>query len=153
VHDFEWLIGDWHGNGEIATPPEPPMKLSQRVRVRRLGAFLVMRTVGKPAELPDSIAIIGGAADGEPQPMHYFDSRGVKRLFLTALEGSTWKIWRAPGEDWNDANGPGFDQRFFGKVSADGETIDGRWERGLGDAGDDWELDFPITYRRGGDES
>ena len=29
--------------------------------------------------------------------MHYFDSRGVKRLFMTNVDGSTWKIWRAPG--------------------------------------------------------
>jgi hypothetical protein len=33
--------------------------------------------------VPDSVSIIGGAPDGEPQPMHYFDSRGVKRLFST----------------------------------------------------------------------
>ena len=82
--------------------------------------------------MPDTIAIIGGAPDGEPQPMHYFDSRGVKRLFMTALDGSTWKIWRAPGEDWNGPDGPGFNQRFIGEISADGTTIDGRWERGLG---------------------
>jgi hypothetical protein len=73
---------------------------------------------------------------------------GVKRLFVTAVEGSTWKIWRAPGEDWNGPDGPGFNQRFIGEISTDGATIDGRWERGLGDAGDDWEIDFPITYVR-----
>ena len=78
--------------------------------------------------------------------MHYFDSRGVKRLFMTALEGSTWTIWRAPGEDWNGPDGPGFNQRFIGEISADGNTITGRWERGLGDAGDAWEIDFPMTY-------
>jgi hypothetical protein len=39
-------------------------------------------------------------------------------------------------------------QRFIGEISADGKTIEGRWERGTGDAGDDWELDFPINYVR-----
>jgi hypothetical protein len=98
--------------------------------------------------MPDSVSIIGGAPDGEPQPMHYFDSRGVKRLFMTALEGSTWKWWRAPGEDWNGPNGPGFNQRFVGEISADGKKIQGRFERGMGDAGDQWEIDFPISYVR-----
>ena len=63
-------------------------------------------------------------------------------------EGRTWTIWRAPGEDWNGPDGPGFNQRFIGEISADGDTIEGRWERGLGDAGDAWELDFPLTYVR-----
>jgi hypothetical protein len=104
--------------------------------------------VAEPEDVPDSLSVIGGAPDDEPQPMHYFDSRGVKRLFMTAVEGSTWKIWRAPGEDWNGPDGPGFNQRFIGEISADGRTIEARWERGMGDAGDEWELDFPITYVR-----
>jgi hypothetical protein len=140
------LIGEWHGDGEI--PMDPPMKISEEATIERLGEFIVFRAVAEPAEVPDSISIIGGATEGEPQPMHYFDSRGVKRLYLTAVEGSTWKIWRAPGEDWNGPDGPGFNQRFIGEISADGRTIEGRWERGTGDAGGEWETDFPINYVR-----
>jgi hypothetical protein len=146
MKDFERLIGTWHGEGEV--PSQPPMKVASDATIERLGEFIVFRSVGHPEEMPDTIAIIGGAPDGEPQPMHYFDSRGVKRLFMTALDGSTWKIWRAPGEDWNGPDGPGFNQRFIGDISADGTTIDGRWERGLGEAGDEWSVDFPITYVR-----
>jgi hypothetical protein len=146
MQEFEPLLGEWHGEGEM--PLEPPMKIAANVSIERLGEFIVMRTTGEPAEMPDSISIIGGAPAGEPQPMHYFDSRGVKRLFMTTLEGSTWRIWRAPGEDWHGPDGPGFNQRFIGEMSADRRTISGRWERGLGDAGDRWELDFPIIYRR-----
>ncbi len=142
--EFEPLIGQWHGAGEIST--EPPLKMSVEAKIERLGEFIVFRSVGEPAELPDSLSIIGGAAQGEPQPMHYFDARGVKRLFMTSLEGSTWKIWLAPGQDWNGPSGPGFNQRFIGEISGDGNTIEGRWDRGLGDAGDEWEVDFPINY-------
>jgi hypothetical protein len=131
VKEFEPLIGEWHGEGEM--PIEPPMKISEEAKIERLGVFIVFSSVGQPAEMPDSVSIIGGAPDGEPQPMHYFDSRGVKRLYMMALEGSTWKIWRAPGEDWNGPHGPGFNQRFIGEVSADGKTIEGRWERGKGE--------------------
>jgi hypothetical protein len=144
--EFESLIGEWHGEGEV--PVEPPMQISMEAKIERLGEFIVLSSVGTPAEVPDSVSIIGGARAGEPQPMHYFDSRGVKRLFMMSLEGSTWKIWRAPGEDWKGPHGPGFNQRFIGEISADGNTIEGRWERGMGDAGDKWEIDFPINYFR-----
>jgi hypothetical protein len=143
---FERLIGRWHGEGEM--PTEPPMRLSIDAKVERLGEFIVMSTVGEPAEMPDSVSIIGGAPEGEPQPMHYFDSRGVKRLYMMSLDGSTWKIWRAAGEDWNGPHGPGFNQRFIGGISPDGRTIEGRWERGMGAAGDEWEIDFPLQYVR-----
>jgi hypothetical protein len=143
---FEPLIGEWHGEGAI--PLDPPVPISEEVEIERLGELIVFRTVGEPAEMPDSLSVIGGAPHGESQPMHYFDSRGVKRLYLTVLEGSTWRIWRAPGEDWNGPQGPGFDQRFIGEISADGRTIEGRWERGTGNAADPWEIDFPITFTR-----
>ena len=146
MHDLEPLIGRWHGEGDL--PMDPPMQVSVDSTIERMGEFIVMRTVGEPAEMPATLAVIGGAPDGEPQPMHYFDSRGVQRLFLTTLLGSTWTIWRAPGEEWNGPDGPGFNQRFIGELSADGQAIDGRWERGLGDAGDEWELDFPLRYVR-----
>ena len=146
MKELEPLIGEWHGEGEI--PIDPPLKISAEAKVERLGAFLVFSSKGEPGDVPDSISIIGGAGEGDPQPMHYFDSRGVKRLYLTTIDGSTWRIWLAPGQDWNGPNGPGFNQRFIGEFSADGKTIDGRWERGMGTAGDEWELDFPMTYVR-----
>jgi hypothetical protein len=146
VKQFDPLIGQWHGEGEV--PIEPPMRVTVDASIERLGEFIVLHSVGQPADVPDSISIIGGAPGDEPQPMHYFDARGVKRLFMTAIEGSTWRIWRAAGEDWNGPDGPGFNQRFIGEISADGKTITGRWERGMGDAGDDWEIDFPLDYVR-----
>jgi hypothetical protein len=145
MHEFDRLIGQWHGEGEF---PDPPMHLVSDATIERLGEFVVFRSTGQPAEVPDTLSVIGGAPIGEPQPMHYFDSRGVQRLFLTTVEGSTWRIWRAPGEDWNGPDGPGFNQRFVGEISPDGRTIDGRWERGLGPSGDQWELDFPMAYVR-----
>src|SRR5258708_35902712 len=146
MKEFEPLIGEWHGEAEI--PVEPPMKISAEMKIERLVELIVVSSVGERAEMPSRISIIGGGPHGEPPPMHYFDSRGVKRLFMMALDGSTWKMWRAPGEDWNGPNGPGFNQRFIGEISADGTTIEGRWERGTGDAGDEWEIDFPINYFR-----
>jgi len=146
MHEFEPLIGDWHVTGEI--PIEPPMKVTGQATIERLGSFIVFRSTSEASAVPDSISIIGGATEGEPQPMRYFDSRGVKRMYLTTVDGSTWRTWRDPAEDWNGPDGPGFNQRFIGKISVNGRTIEGRWERGLGDAGDEWEIDFPLTYER-----
>ena len=58
------------------------------------------------------------------------------------------KIWRAPTDDWNGPDGPGFNQRYIAEISADDEVIDGRWERGMGEAGDAWELDLTLRYVR-----
>jgi hypothetical protein len=83
MKEFEPLIGEWHGEGEI--PIQPPMKVAAEAKIERLGEFIVFSSVGEPAEMPDSVSIVGGAPHGEPQPMHYFDARGVKRLFMMSL--------------------------------------------------------------------
>ena len=145
MHVFDRLIGSWHGEGDF---PDPPMHLISDATIERFGAFIVFRSEGQPAEVPDTLSVIGGAPEGEPQPMHYFDSRGVQRLFVTTVEGSTRRIWRDPSEDWNGPDGPGFNQRWIGEISLDGRTIDGRWECGLGPNGDRWELDLPMVYVR-----
>ena len=145
LREFDVLIGRWHGTGEI--PLDPPLRVEVEATVERLGELLVFRS-GGDAAVPDSISIIGGRPAGEPQPMHYFDARGVKRTFLTALDDRTWSILRSPDEDWNGPDGPGFNQRFIGELSEDGSRIEGRWERGMGDAGDEWQIDFPLSYER-----
>ena len=146
MQEFERLIGAWHGEGDYNG--DPPFHLAADATIERLGPFLVFRSdAAEPPELPSTVSIIGGAADGEPQPMAYFDSRGVRRRYLTSVEGSTWRIWYAPDYDWRGPDGPGFDQRFVGELAADGSTIEARWERKPPDAAD-WELDFPMRYVR-----
>jgi hypothetical protein len=39
-----------------------------------------------------------------------------------------------------------FHQRWLGTFSADGDTIEGRWE--TSPDGRDWELDFELIYHR-----
>jgi hypothetical protein len=129
MKEFEPLIGEWQGEGKF--PIEPPMKISADVTIERLGKLIVFRSVNEPAEFPDSIAVIGGAPDGESEPMHSFDDRWVKRMFLTSLEGSIWRIWRAPGEDW---------LLMAGRSMAGGS--------GMGESGDECGIDVPIKYVR-----
>ena len=74
MEEFEPLIGEWHGEGELAM--EPPMKISVEAKIERLGEFIVLSAVGEPAEMPDGVSIIGVARDGEPQPMHFSTLEG-----------------------------------------------------------------------------
>ena len=77
-------------------PIEHPMKIAVEAKVELLGEFIVLRSVGEPADVPDSISIIGGAPEGEPQPIHYFDSPGVERLFVMDPHGSPRATRGAP---------------------------------------------------------
>jgi hypothetical protein len=79
--------------------------------------------------------------DADSLTMHYFDSRGVFRVYrLSAEEEGELKIWR---------DDPGFRQRFTGRFSADGTTLGGTIELNEDEAG--WKDDLRITYRRAGD--
>ncbi len=54
-----------------------------------------------------------------------------------SLEDGVWKVWR---------DAPGFFQRFTGRFSEDGRSIEGAWERSAD--GSDWSLDFEGTYTK-----
>jgi hypothetical protein len=138
------LLGEWDAAGELETEGRT-IKVTGHTTIERLGEFVVVRSTVRPAEFPDSISVIGGAPDGEPQPMHYFDERGVQRVYLSEVVQNRWTIWR-PDDSWRES--PGHNQRYVGEISADDATITGAWWRGEGDAGDEWEIDFRLDYTR-----
>ena len=76
MKEFQPLIGEWHGEGEA--PMEPPMKIFMEAKIERLGKFIVFSSAGEPAEVPDSVSIIGGAPEGERS-----------RCTTSTLEGSS----------------------------------------------------------------
>ena len=80
LDEFAPLLGRWHGEGDV--PIEPPMRVTSDATIERLGEFVVFRSAGQPAMVPDTLSIIGPSANGEPHPMQYVDSRGVKRRYL-----------------------------------------------------------------------
>ena len=84
------------------------------------------------------VAVIGADADHEGGLLqHYFDSRGVARVYRTSLEAGVWRLWREQ---------PGFDQRYAGALSGDGATIAGAWEKRIDGA--TWEHDFDLVHTR-----
>ena len=98
------------------------------------GAFLLQKSEIDLPEAPDALCVI--APDGEHFTQHYFDSRGVVRIYAMTFDGATWTLER---------DDPDFAQRYVGEFS--GNRIEGRWEiKQPGDA--DFRLDFELSFER-----
>jgi hypothetical protein len=101
------------------------------------GAFLIQHSDIAAPDFPPSTAIIAPDDAAETYGMHYFDSRGVSRIYRMTFSGEIWTLWR---------DFPGFSQRFHGTFSEDHNVITARWEKSSN--GSKWEHDFNITYKR-----
>jgi hypothetical protein len=127
----EALVSDW----VLGDPAAPVGRTSfSWLEGRR---FLVQRWSIDIPEAPDGIAIIGEDPAGGGLLQHYFDSRGVARVYGMSLEGGVWRLWR---------DGDDFSQRFAGTLSEDGSTISGAWE--IAHDGSTWEHDLDLVYTR-----
>jgi hypothetical protein len=133
------FVGEWRmTSGPVSDPADAPRALTtfEWLRGRR---FLVQRWEVDHPEAPDGIAIIGVGDAKAAYRQHYFDSRGVARVYDMTFAGRVWTLQR-------HAAAPDFSQRFTGTFSADAGTITGRWQRS-GD-GIGWAHDFELTYTR-----
>lgn len=137
------FVGEWRL--VAAFKDIPPADVGARVSFDWLPGerFLIERWEIPAPEAPDGIAIIGADPEREGNYLqHYFDSRGVARVYKMSFEDGVWKLWR----DEPDFSPLDFSQRFSGTFSDDGKTIAGRWE--ICHDGKTWEHDFEITYTK-----
>jgi len=130
------LVGTWSTEAAHRLLPGGPVGGNATYEWLGDQRFLIQRMHYDHPELPDAVMVIG-TIDGKPS-MHYFDVRGVHRVFDTDFTGDTWRFW-------NDV--PGFSQRFTGTLGDDGTTMTCDVELSL-DNGATWEHDVTITYRR-----
>ena len=105
-------------------------------------AYLLQRST-LPLPFPESLAVIEHDDAIAEFRMHYFDSRGVTRLYRMSLRGSRWTLLRTEP----DFAPLPFAQRYVGTIADDGRSVDGRWEQSH-DGGATWELDFAISFER-----
>ena len=149
LDELEVLIGDWNmavGGGE-AWPDMPPIEeqlasggATVSFEWMKGREFVVQRwTVPDPG--PDGIAVIGPDPEGDGYLQHYFDERGVARVYKMSLDSGTWKLSREAA----DFSPLDFSQRFTGTFSDDGSRIEGTWE--INEDGD-WAKDFDLIYAR-----
>jgi hypothetical protein len=135
---LEPLVGDWileadFGSGAVRGQAEFEWILS--------GRYLLERS--EIPHAPDSVAIVSLDADGRSFAQHYFDSRGVTRLYAMTFERGAWTLLRTAA----DFSPLSFAQRYVGQLSSDGSTIEGRWETSP-DGGATWRHDFDLVHRR-----
>jgi hypothetical protein len=142
----EWVLQARFPGGE----PAPSIAQEEGPQARSRfewtldGQFLLQRTEVPVPEAPDSLAILSVDPETGTYTQHYYDSRGVVRLYAMSLADGVWTLTR----DSADFSPLDFRQRFVGTFSQDGNTISGAWEKCL--PGADWEHDFYLTYRRAG---
>jgi hypothetical protein len=135
------FVGEWGLEARFPGAPRP-MHGSASWEWALGGRFLVQRADGDHPDAPGVLAVIAPDAEGDGFRQHYFDSRGVVRLYAMTLEDGVWTLLR----EEPDFTPLSFSQRYVGAFSADGDVISGRWETGAEGGG--WKLDFELDYRR-----
>ena len=141
---LESLLGEWSIEALFQQLPTSDVRGKTVFEWMTGGEFLLQRWEVPVPEAPDGLAIIGADPDGDNYLQHYFDSRGVARVYAMSLDDGVWKLSRTTA-DFSPLN---FSQRFTGTFSEDGRTIQGRWE--ISHDGSTWEHDFDIVYTRVG---
>src|SRR6266498_2964488 len=93
------FIGEWRM--EASFPLAAPASIAGRAVVGRAlfewelgGQFLTQYEEFPDPDLPDSSAIIGFDPDSQAYTQHYFDSRGVARVYAMTLGEGVWTLLR-----------------------------------------------------------
>jgi hypothetical protein len=137
------FVGEWEMEASF---PLPPGTRARSVFEWALdGRFLVQRAEIPHPDAPDSMSVMGIDPSGDAFSQHYFDSRGVVRIYAMTLDDGIWTLRR----DSPDFSALSFWQSFTGRFSEDGNRIDGHWDASR-DEGATWEKDFDLVYTRVG---
>jgi hypothetical protein len=132
------LVGRWSVTADVPGAPTGSATLEWALG----GSFLQWQVTIPDPSVPDSLSVISLDSDGEAFTQHYFDARGVARLYKMTLRDSTWTLLR----DEEDFTPLEFSQRFRGMIASDGASITGAWE--ALEPGGQWRKDFDLVYRR-----
>jgi hypothetical protein len=146
LHALAPLIGQWSVRASF--PASAPASLARGALPGLAsfawtlgGRFVLQRVEIAHPDVPDSTAMIAYDAAAGAFTQHYFDSRGVARVYAMSFADGVWTLLR----ERPDFTALDFAQRFIGELSADGQTIVGRWQTADGDR---WKHDFELTYTR-----
>jgi hypothetical protein len=150
------LVGTWTTEGTHPAVPGVVVHGTTTMEWFEGARFLVSRSQVDHPQFPDAISLIGhmgqdrveggGERKGDtaspdsydgPLRMHYFDSRGVFRVFEVSIDDEAWRFWR---------DAPGFSQQFTGTFTDGGNTIVGQSLLRRDDV--HWADDLRMIYRR-----
>jgi len=139
------LIGEWSMAMLMPGVADQP-DLRARVTFEWMGdkAFVLERWTVPIPEAPNGLAVIGWDEGRGTFLQHYFDERGVARVYEMGFDDGVWMLERKK-PDFSDFN---FSQRFTGTLTDDGRRIDGVFE--IAHDHETWEKDFDAVYTRVG---
>ena len=145
-HLLEPLIGEW-SMAMVMPGQEVPHELPDvgaRVTFEWMGerAFVLERWRVPIAGAPGGLAVLGWDEGRGTFLQHYFDERGVARVYEMSLGAGVWKMERTR-PDFSPFD---FSQRFTGTFNDDGSRIDGAWE--IAEDHRTWRKDFDLIYSR-----
>ena len=135
------FIGEWRLGLGFSVPPMEAGGARSVFEWALDGQFLVQRTEIPDPQAPNSLSVVALDPNTNAYTQHYFDSRGVVRLYAMTFDDGIWTL-RREKPDFTPLD---FSQRFTGKFSPDGNAITGTWEI---DEGSGWRKDFDLTYTR-----
>jgi hypothetical protein len=119
------LVGEWSVEAQFpALANGKAVMARSRFQWALNRQFLLQCTEVPLPEAPDSLSIISVDQTSGEYTQHYYDSRGVMRLYAMSLADGVWTLTRESA-DFTPLN---FRQRFVGRFGADGNTISGAWE-------------------------
>jgi hypothetical protein len=137
----EWLLAMVMPGQQV---PEELPDLGARLTCEWMGqkAFVLQRWRVPIPEAPDGLALLGWDKGRGTFLQHYFDERGVARVYEMTFGAGVWKLERTK-PDFSPFE---FSQRFTGTFSDDGSRIDGTWE--IAEDHKTWRKDFDMIYSR-----
>ena len=89
------LVGEWTAEFHFSFTPEPtPGWLSFAWELD--GRFLLQRSGAEHPDAPSGLCVLSVAEDGDGHEyiQHYFDSRGVVRVYRMSLRDGAWQLVR-----------------------------------------------------------
>ncbi len=142
IGQLEQFVGEWTLEAIFAAGGPGDAEASATFEWILDRQFLVERAAVDHPDAPDGFKIVGLNAGRDGYTQHYFDSRGIARVYAMTFESGHWELLRVT-PDFTPLD---FCQRYVGDFSDDGNRIDGRWESSSD--GSDWTLDFELNYVR-----
>jgi len=139
--ELDALVGEWTFTMRFPDESFPEMHGRMTIEWMVGEKFLIQRSEADHPAAPSGHCLIGYDEGRGTLLQHYFDSRGVARVYEMTFADGEWTLSRTT-PDFSEL---GFWQRYSGRMT--GDEIAGAWETSH-DEGATWEKDFDISFTR-----